>query len=115
MLETVKIELEKEYLITIIESLTEKLSIEEKQTLNYLLQMKDTKNLLTFKAFYRRYNDSKSIKDINELLLEPLFSKKILLKTGTTNIKIYNGDNNFTFKINEKYLNTENIKRLSLQ
>ena len=118
MLETVKVELEKEYLIINIESLTQKLSDLEKQTLNYILSMKSDINLKTFSAFYRRFNELKKLKEINQSLLEPLFDKKILLKTGYTSSKIpYNGENNFKFEINRNYLDNDpkKIKRLKLQ
>lgn len=116
MLETVKIELEKEYLIMNIESLTQKLSVEEKQTLNYILSMRIDKNLKTFSAFYRRFNDPKTLKEVYESLLEPLFEKNILLKKEYTKSKIYNGGNNFEFEINKKYLDNDKskIRRLIL-
>ncbi len=116
MLKTVKLELEKEYLIIIIESLSQKLSLEERETLNYILSMKSDKNLKSFNAFYKRFNEHRNLKDIHELLLEPLFDKNILLKTGNTNSKIYNGEHNFNFEINKKYLDYDKskIKRLTI-
>lgn len=116
MLTNVKTELEKEYLIMNIESLTEHLSIEEKQTLNYILSMNGEKNLKTFLSFYKRFNETKSLKGLNEQVLDPLFEKKILLKGEDTKSKIYDGNNNFRFSINKNYLDNDpnKIKRLSI-
>lgn len=116
MLETVKLELEKEYLISTIESLTEKLSVQEKQTLNYILSMKQEKNLKTFYDFYKRFNDPKSLKHINESLIEPLFEKGILEKGESTKKIIYDGSNNYRFGIKDSLIDNDptKIKRLIL-
>lgn len=116
MLENVKIELEKEYLILNIESLTEKLSVQEKQTLNYILSMKQQRNLKTFNEFYSRFNDRRKLKEVNETLIEPLLEKNIIEKKGKTKGKIYNGNNNFRFEIKDSLMDKDEnkIKRLVL-
>lgn len=115
MLETVKIELEKEYLISEIAK-EKKVSTLERQTLNYILSMKGVKSLKDFSSFYEHFNEKRKMKDINENLLEPLLDKKILEITRYSKSKIYDGTNNFLFDINKELLDFKDskIKRLKI-
>lgn len=116
MLENVKVELEKEYLVMGIEDMASELSIQERQAINYILAMNGEKTLKDFGYFYRRFNKYRTLVDINENIIEPLIDKNILEVTRYTKSKIYDGSPNFVFKINESYLDNDpaKIKRIKL-
>ncbi len=115
MLKNVKIELEKEYFISKVAN-EEKMSILERQTLNYILSMNGVKTLKDFISFYGHFNEKRKMKDINENLLNPLFDKKILEITRYSKSKIYDGTNNYIFEVNHelKDLKDSKIKRLKI-
>lgn len=79
MLETVKLELEKESVMQTIASNTHyKLSGIDYQTMLYLLSMNGAKTVGDFVHFYNNLNDKKKSKDIFEEMLLPLIEADIL-------------------------------------
>ncbi|NLL44226.1 MAG: hypothetical protein GX247_00980 [Mollicutes bacterium] len=117
MLENVKIELEKEYIINSIEaSLNDKLSILERQTLHYILSDKSLKMVIAFVTFYHCHNNKRKIKLIYQEMFEPLLDKKIIVKVRDTKSNMFDEQRNFVYKINEKYIdnNPMMIKRLKI-
>ena len=79
MLDTVKEELEKEYIIQAIESeFSLKLSVEDFSTLLYFLSIKGDRTIVDYASMYNSKNDKKSIKEIYDEMLEPLLDMGIL-------------------------------------
>ena len=115
MLKTVKKELEKEYLISNVSEI-KTLTQVEKQTLNYVLSMKGIRTLKDFTKYYNYFNEKRTVKDVNENLLNSLIDKDIIQIIRYSNSKIYDGSNNYIFQINDKYLDKdpEKIKRIKL-
>ncbi len=117
MLNTVKIELEKEYIMDMIKSSSSYLTAVDYQTMYYILSMKGLLTVKDFARFYNTHNDKKSIKDIYNYMIVPLLDKNILLKDRITNGYINSDNNNFVFKLNNsKYeIDNQKIKRLNLK
>ncbi len=97
MLETVMLELEKEYIIHLIsENATTPLNTKDYQTLLFYISMNGQKTLLDFASFYNRFNDKKSPKEIYDEMITPLLDKGVLdetdkigkMKSGIPNRKL---------------------------
>ncbi|MDD2435742.1 MAG: Fic family protein [Bacilli bacterium] len=117
MLENVKVELEKEYIMHGIASSTpSKLTSLDYQTLNYILSMKGLKTVSDFTSFYNHYNDKKRQKEIFERMIVPLIDKGIIQEVRKTNNNIYGNTSNFLFELNPSRVdnNPEKIKQLKL-
>lgn len=116
MLENVRVELEKEYVMNMIKSSSDKLSAVDYQTIYYILSMKGLLTIKDFINFYNNYNDKKKTIDIYNEMIEPLLDKGIILKERDTRNSFKDGSPNFIFKLNEnKYEYDDKIKYLKLK
>ena len=118
MLSKVKIELEKEYLIrSVNEALPRALDDEEYQTLYYILSMKGLKTCKDFASFYNRLNDKKTMRDIDEQMLEPLIRKNVIEVIRKTSSYLYGEKANYVFELNDDMIDNDpqKIPRLRLQ
>ncbi len=116
MLDTVKIELEKEYIIDMIKSSSPSLLAVDYQTIHYILSMNGNISLKDFANFYNSHNDKKTIKDIYLTMIEPLLNKGVIIKVRDTSSNINSKDKNFIFELNKSRYedNKEKIKRLKI-
>jgi len=117
MLENVKLELEKEYIMDMIKSCSSKLSAVDYQTLYYILSMNGLKSVKDFINFYNLHNDKKASKEIYEQMLQPLLDKDIIKKQRYTKSSINGNERNFVFELNNNKFenNPEKIKLLKLK
>ena len=120
ILENVKTEFEKEYIIhTITELCNSKLTKDNLQTLEYILTMKCNLTLKDFVTTYNRFNDKKDIKDIIVEKFEPLVKKNIIIPGENTKgyINKYNELNNYYFSLNDKFIDIDKnkIKNLKIE
>lgn len=115
MLENVRIELEKEYIIDMIKSSSQKLSAVDYQTIYYILSMNGLLTVKDFINFYNKNNDKKKSDDIYNNMIVPLLEKGIIKKERDTKKFLKNGAPNFIFKLNEnRFENDEKIKCLKI-
>ena len=116
MLESVRTELEKEYIIDMINKSTGILSFVDYQTLYYILSMNSNLTAKDFMTFYNRYNDKKRCNDIYLTMLEPLLEKNVIVKVRNTNTYINDNEKNFIFKLNNNYFerDPQKIKKLDI-
>ena len=116
MLTTVKIELEKEYVMQVEASFTNnKLNVVDYQTLLYFLTMNGCKTVLDFVNIYNYFNDKKKVKDIYETMLVPLLDKKILDVERPTKKVMFDDVNNLVLKLrNKNEISKDKVKRLIL-
>ena len=117
MLENVRVELEKEYVMDMIKSSSEKLTSVDYQTMYYILSMNGILTVKDFINFYNMYNDKKKFKEIYDEMIVPLIDKGIIIKGRETNSMLNNGEPNFTFKLNENKFeyDAQKIKYLKLK
>ena len=108
MLDTLKLELEKEHIMQdIASSCKHKLSGVDFQTLLYFLTMNGSKTLADFGVIYNRFNDKKTTNEIFGEMIEPLIDMEILKVIRQTKRIIGNIPNvelelNSTFFENDK-------------
>ena len=117
MLENVKLELEKEYIISgIKDNIHGDLSESEYQTLLHILSMNGIKSCVDYTTFYNRINERKSPIAVRDDVLLPLIDKGILKVTRATNKYLNDGKTNFIFEINPNYIDNDpvKIKRLKI-
>lgn len=117
MLDTLKIELEKEHIMEEIkDNTTYKLNAQNYQSLLYFLTINGFKSLAGFQSIYNRYNDKKKIKEIYHEMIEPLIDMDILKVVRFTK-KSYGDINNMELELNPvKYTNDINyLKRIKLK
>ena len=116
MMENVKYELEKEYVISMMELEGYDFNMSQRQTLNYILSMNQDINLKTFRDFYNRFNDKKSLRKINDEFIEPLMDMGVIDKGRDTKGYIYDNKYNFMFNIKDEVMDFDKskIKRLKL-
>ena len=117
MLENVKIELEKEYIInSIAESINHKLNLKERQTLHYILSTKSLHTVNDFAAFYNRFNDKRKTRQIFDDLLVPLMDKGIIEHVRNTNSNMFENTSNFVYALNRHFIDDDpdKIKRLKI-
>ncbi|HIU11763.1 MAG TPA: Fic family protein [Candidatus Onthocola stercorigallinarum] len=117
MLETVKVELEKEKVMQEYATATHyKFSGIDYQTILYLLTMGQEFSLINFALMYNKYNDKRSAVLIYKEMLEPLIDAGILQVTRYTKKRI--GDvNNMEFVLNKDIIPSEeemHLKRIKL-
>lgn len=110
MLKNVRIELEKEYIIDMIKSLNNDLSLNDYQTIYYILSMSGMITVKDFINFYNNYNDKKKSMDIYNEMILPLLDKNIILKERDANSFLNNGEPNFLFKLNNSNFDYDNNK-----
>lgn len=116
MLENVRVELEKEYVMEMIKSSSSGLTAINYQTMYYILSMNGILTVKDFVNFYNLNNDKKKLKEIYENMLIPLIDKDIIQVVRETDKYINHSDKNFIFKLNEsKYeVDPNKIKKLKL-
>lgn len=117
MLDTLKIELEKEHIMEEIkDNTTYKLNAQNYQSLLYFLTINGFKSLAGFQSIYNRYNDKKKIKEIYHEMIEPLIDMDILKVVRFTK-KSYGNISNMELELNPvKYTDDENyLKRIKLK
>ena len=116
MLDNVKVELEKEYVMDMIKSSSSHLTAVDYQTMYYILSMNGLLTVKDFVSFYNKHNDKKKTSEIYESMLEPLIEKDIIIKGRETSTYLTSNRKNFTFKLNEcRYENDpKKIKKLKL-
>ena len=116
MLSTVKVELEKEYVMQIEANLANsKLNGLDYQTLLYFLTLNGLKTVLDFTNLYNRFNDKKSVKQIYETMIVPLLDKGVLDIARTTKKNMFCNNNNIVLKLrNKDEIDSEKVKRLIL-
>ena len=116
MLTTVKIELEKEYVMQIEANLAnDKLTVIDYQTLLYFLTMKGRKSVLDFVNMYNRFNDKKKAKEVYETMIVPLLDKKVLDIERSTKKNMFDDNNNVILTLrNTDKIPKNKVKRLVL-
>ena len=116
MLTTVKIELEKEYVMQLEANLaSDKLNGTDYQTLLYFLTMKGTKTVLDFANMYNRFNDKKRVKEIYDTMIVPLLDKQVLDIVRTTKKNMFDDNSNLVLDLrNKEEISKEKVKRLVL-
>ena len=116
ILTTVKIELEKEYIMQLQSNLaTDKLNGVDYQTLLYFLTMKGCKTVLDFTNMYNRFNDKKKAKEIYETMIVPLLDKQVLDIVRSTKKNMFQGSNNIVLTLrNTDKIPKDKVKRLVL-
>ena len=117
MLETVKIELEKEKIMQEYANATNyKLSGIDYQTILYILSMNNELSLANFSLVYNRFNDKRKVLDIYKEMVEPLIDNNILQVIRYTK-KNLGSINNMEFVLNKDIIpSTEemHLKRIKL-
>lgn len=116
MLDNVKIELEKEYIMDMIKLSSSHLTAVDYQTMYYILSMNGILSAKDFITFYNNHNDKKKYQEIYQTMLEPLLDKEIIIKLRNTSSYLDSSTPNFIFELNKsKYENNpQKIKRLKL-
>lgn len=103
MLETLKVELEKEHVMELVASnIKYKLSGLDYQTILYFLTMNGNKTLRDFSVMYNRFNDKKSIKEIYNEMIKHLIELEIFIVTRYTKRNIEENIPNMELVLNEK-------------
>lgn len=116
MLENLKLELEKESIIQMIEENSkEKISDLDRQTLYSFLSNKSQSTLCDFSNFYARFNDKEKIGEVYTKMIKPLIEKDIFIQGRKTQKMINGSMHNFYFGINKNIIDESNISRLSLK
>lgn len=117
MLETVKIELEKEKVMQEYANATHyKFSGIDYQTILYILSMNNELSLANFSLVYNRFNDKRKVLDIYKEMVEPLIDNNILQVTRYTK-KNLGSINNMEFVLNKDIIPSEeemHLKRIKL-
>lgn len=117
MLNTVKVELEKEYVMqSIAGNTTEKLRGVDFQTMLLMLTMNGEITVKDFIYTYKKFNEKKSSKKIFEELILPLIDLDILQVVRYTKGHIYNDVANMVITLNKNKINNDpaKIKRLKI-
>lgn len=117
MLDTLKLELEKEHIMEdIAKNTTYKLGSIDYQTILYFLTMNGNKTLADFARFYNNLNDKKKISDIYIEMIEPLIDAEIFKVVRYTQKQMGN-INNIELELNpNKYeLDTNYLKRIKIK
>jgi len=116
MLDKVKIELEKEYIINMIKESVGNLTLTDYQTIYYILSMKGLLSTKDFMSFYNRYNDKKRCETVIREMIDPLLDKGIINFVRETNSNINKQQKNFIFELNKSNyeIDPKKIKKLEL-
>lgn len=112
LLDSVKLELEKEYIIDMIKSSSSNLTAVDYQSIYYILSIKSNLTLYDFTTWYNNHNDKKNIKYIYENMILPLLEKNIIINKGETK----KNNSNFKFELNNTMYEVDpnKIKKLKL-
>lgn len=115
MLNTVLVELQKEYVIHHINK-TVPLTNLEHQTIQYLLSLNGLKSVGDFVHFYHAHNEKRSPKEIMETMIMPLLEKDILTVERNSKKFLYSGQPNtiLSFHLNDFDIEKEKVRRLSI-
>lgn len=117
MLETVKLELEKEYIMeSIASNTTSKLNSIDYQTLLYFLSMNGLKTVSDFATYYNYLNDKKNIKEIYNEMILPLIEKDVLVVERYTKNNMYEDNSNMVLMLNQSKIDLDStrIRRIKL-
>lgn len=109
MLENLKTEIEKEYVISSI-SHNQDLSIIDYQSLQLILSMKNPKTLINFTKRFNYHYSNQDLSLVYEKMIKPLLDKNILSLGSSQSSTI----NSLTFQFNYKDIDQTKIKRLIL-
>ena len=111
MLETVKLEMEKETVMqTIANNCNHRLNGVDYQTLLYFLSMKRNKTVTDFAAFYNQKNEKKRVFEIYKEMILPLIEMDILEVVGYSK-KMFSPDlNNMFLELNPQIVPKGAIK-----
>ncbi len=101
MMDTVKNELEKEYIIKEINQKNELTDLEKQSVYNFL-SFKKPNTILDFSVIYNQYNMPKRPEEVYDEMLSSLIEKEILLPTRNTNKQITSGFYNQVLAFNEE-------------
>ena len=116
MMEHVRTELEKEYVMDMINSsVNGTLTSLDFQTLQYILSMKQSLTYLDFRSFYNSQNsEKKPFGEIYDNMLVPLLEKGVIIERDKTHKCTPNGKENHFFEVNDKLYDKDSpkIKRL---
>lgn len=116
MLETVMLELEKEYVMQNIANTTSsKLNAIDYQTLLYYLSMHGQKTVLDFASIYNRFNDHRCVESIYKDMIVPLLDKGIFEIERETLKNMYNDQSNLVLKFKNNLQDMDKIKHLVLK
>ena len=118
MLETVKLEMEKETVMqTIANNCNHRLNGVDYQTLLYFLSMKRNKTVTDFASFYNQKNEKKRVFEIYKEMILPLIEMDILEVVGYSK-KMFSPDlNNMFLELNPQIVPKEEdmqLKRLKV-
>ena len=116
MLSTVKLELEKEYVMQIEATFAnEKLTGTDYQTLLYFLTMNGCKTVLDFANIYNKFNDKKHIKEVYNSMIVPLLDKGVLEIKRYTKKNMFEDNSNILLTLrNKDEIPKDKVKRLVL-
>ena len=116
MLSTVKVELEKEYVMQLEANLaSDKLTGTDYQTLLYFLTMRGCKSVLDFVNMYNRFNDKKKAQEVYETMIVPLLDKKVLDIERPTKKNMFDDSSNVVLTLrNTDEIPKDKVKRLVL-
>ena len=115
MMEEVKLELEKEYIVQSIASNSSyHLESEDYQTLLYFMSIKGERTILDFSSLYNRLISKKKPKEVYEKMLLPLIDKDILKVERYCHKQLASNVPNMSLVINKENMELEEgkVKRL---
>lgn len=117
MLNNVRVELEKEYIIDMIKSVNNDLSAVDYQTIYYILSMNSLLSAKDFTTFYNKHNDKKRALEVYKTMLEPLLDKNVIVKLRDTKGNISSLESNFVFELNKSMYENDpsKIKKLIIK
>lgn len=118
MLETLKVELEKEHVMEMVASNTKyKLNGLDYQTILYFLTMNGNKTLRDFSVMYNRFNDKKTIKEIYNEMIKHLIELEIFIVTRYTRRSIEEDIPNMELVLNDKKveIDSPHLSRIKLK
>lgn len=118
MLGNVKLELEKESVISSIEeSIKGSITPSEYQTLLYILSLNGLKTCKDFASFYNRIIEKTPVTTIRDEMLMPLIDKNVLKVVRKTDSHLNDGTSNFVFDLNRDFIDNDpvKIKRLKIE
>lgn len=111
MMDNVRIELEKEYIMeSAAANTSSKLTSSDYQTMHYLLSMNSILSVKDFIAFYNRINEKKKCKEIYEEMILPLVDKGIIIPGRSTKSFIDDQTHNFVCQFNGSKINVDPAK-----
>ena len=108
MLNTVLVELQKEYLIHQIKDVKD-ISPLEHQSLQYILSLNGLKTFGDFSKFYNSHNEKKSPREIYQTMLLPLLDKDIIKVDRNSKKFLYEGLKNALFEFNLDNIDIEDF------